>query len=219
MLKTFGTMLAADLSNWWIYVIVFLLLFIMFTVMFLASRYKRCPSDRILVIYGRVGKGESAKCIHGGGAFVWPLIQNYSFLSLTPMTISIPLQNALSMQNIRINVPSTFTVGISIDPAIMNNAAERLLRLPPREIEEMAKEIGFKEVEIDENVAKVSVVGIGMKTHTGVASKMFSTLAEAKINIQNISTSEIVISCIVDQKDGEKALKTLHAAFELDKED
>ncbi len=83
--------------------------------------------------------------------------------------------------------------------------------------EELAKEIGFKQVELDENVAKVSIVGIGMKTHTGVAAKMFNALAEAKVNIQNINTSEIVISCLIDQKDGELALKTLHAAFELDK--
>ncbi|HOW19905.1 MAG TPA: ACT domain-containing protein, partial [Phycisphaerae bacterium] len=55
------------------------------------------------------------------------------------------------------------------------------------------------------------------KTHTGVAAKMFSALAEAKVNIGNISTSEIVISCIVDRADAEKALKAVHAAFELDK--
>ncbi len=92
---------------------------ILFTIVFLASRYKRCPSDMILVVYGKVGKGKSANCIHGGGALVWPLIQDSAFLSLTPMTISIPLQGALSFQNIRINVPSTFTVGISTTPAIM----------------------------------------------------------------------------------------------------
>jgi len=85
--------------------------------------------------------------------------------------------------------------------------------------EEMAPEVGIKEVERDDSVAKVSIVGIGMKTHTGVASKMFAALSEAQINIQNISTSEIVISCIVDEKDGERALKVLHAAFGLDKSD
>lgn len=82
--------------------------------------------------------------------------------------------------------------------------------------EELAREIGFKQVELDENVAKVSIVGIGMKTHTGVAAKMFNALAEARVNIQNINTSEIVISCLIDQKDGDHALQTLHTAFELD---
>ena len=76
-------------------IFVFVSIFL-FLILFWASRYKRCPSDKILVIYGRVGKGQSAKCIHGGGAFIWPLIQGYSYMSLTPVTISIPLQNALS---------------------------------------------------------------------------------------------------------------------------
>ena len=93
------------------------------TVLYFVGRYKRCPSDKILVIYGKVDSGKSSKCMHGGGTIVWPIIQNYSFMSLTPMTISIPLQGALSQQNIRINVPSTFTVGISTQPEIMTNAA------------------------------------------------------------------------------------------------
>lgn len=105
------------------------------------NQYKRCPSNRILVIYGKVGGGRSAKCIHGGGAFVIPVIQDYQFLSLQPMPIEINLTGALSKQNIRVNVPSTFTVAISTDPAIMNNAAERLLGLDERQIKEQAQEI------------------------------------------------------------------------------
>ena len=93
------------------------------TALFLASRYKRCPSESILVVYGKVGTGRSAKCMHGGGTLVWPLIQDSEYLSLIPMTINIPLQNALSHQNIRIHVPSTFTVGISTEGPIMINAA------------------------------------------------------------------------------------------------
>jgi flotillin len=118
------------------------------TLMFLASRYKRCPSDKILVIYGKVGSGQASHCIHGGGALVWPLIQDYMYLSLTPMTIGIPLSKALSLQNIRINVPSTFTVGVSTEAEIMNNAAERLLHLNPGQIEEMAKEIIFGQLRL-----------------------------------------------------------------------
>ncbi len=72
---------------------------------------------------------------------VWPLVQEYKKISLTPMTISIPLDNALSLQNIRINVPSTFTVGVSTNPLIMANAAERLLHLTKDAIEAMAQEI------------------------------------------------------------------------------
>ncbi len=118
------------------------------TVLYLASRFKRCPSDKILVIYGRVDQGRSSRCMHGGGALIWPLIQDYQYLSLTPITISIPLQGALSLQNIRINVPSTFTVGVSTDPNIMTNAAERLLGLQQKAIEDMAKEIIFGQLRL-----------------------------------------------------------------------
>lgn len=116
--------------------------------LFLASRYKRCPSDQILVVYGSVGDEQASKCIHGGGTLVWPLIQDWAFLSLTPITMSIPLRNALSLQNIRIHVPSTFTVGISTNPVIMQNAAERLLGLAAAAVEEMASEIIFGQLRL-----------------------------------------------------------------------
>lgn len=135
------------LDFWTLPVAAFLIL-VVTTISFLASRYKRCPSDKILVVYGKVGAGQSANCIHGGGSFIWPLIQDYAYISLTPMTISIPLQKALSLQNIRINVPSTFTVGISTDPEVMTSAAERLLHLSQGQIEEMAKEIIFGQLRL-----------------------------------------------------------------------
>ena len=95
----------------WIIAIGALVVLLFSTILFLAGRYKRCPSDKILVIYGKVDEGRSSRCMHGGGALILPLVQDYSYLSLTPMTISIPLQGALSQQNIRINVPSTFHSG------------------------------------------------------------------------------------------------------------
>lgn len=134
--------------DFWILPITAFLILVISTITFLASRYKRCPSDKILVVYGKVGAGQSANCIHGGGALIWPLIQDYAYVSLTPMTISIPLQKALSLQNIRINVPSTFTVGISTEPEVMTSAAERLLHLSQTEIEEMAKEIIFGQLRL-----------------------------------------------------------------------
>ncbi|DAC69470.1 MAG TPA: flotillin family protein [Candidatus Poseidoniales archaeon] len=112
-----------------------------FGIILVATRYKRCASDEILVVYGRIRGGKASRCIHGGAVMVWPLIQEYKKISLIPMTISIPLDNALSLQNIRINVPSTFTVGVSTNPLIMNNAAERLLHLTKNDIEGMAQEI------------------------------------------------------------------------------
>jgi flotillin len=125
-----------------------LIIIVFFMIVYMASRYKRCPSDKILVVYGKVGTGRSARCIHGGGNMVWPIVQDYAFLGLTPMTIGIPLKNALSMQNIRIDVPSSFTVGVSTDPSIMTNAAERLLHLGSKEIEQMAGEIIFGQLRL-----------------------------------------------------------------------
>src|SRR5688572_30421984 len=128
--------------------VVSLVLVVFFTIIFLASRYKRCPSDKILVKYGKVGKGQSALCIHGGGSFIWPLFQDYTYMSLTPLTIPIPLTKALSLQNIRVNVPSTFTVGVSTEEVIMNNAAERLLNLAQDDVENMAREIIFGQLRL-----------------------------------------------------------------------
>lgn len=116
-------------------------LLLLFVAVYIATRYKRCPSNRVLVIYGKVGGQQAAKCMHGGGALVYPLIQDYAYLSLEPLTIDIELTSALSKKNIRVNVPSTFTIGISTTPDIMNNAAERLLGLGDREIAAQARDI------------------------------------------------------------------------------
>ncbi len=110
------------------------------------SRYRKCPSDKVLVIYGKVGSDNngqtrSAKCIHGGAAFIVPIIQSYQYMDLTPISINVDLRNALSKQNIRVDVPSRFTVGISTEMGIMQNAAERLLGLKMNEIQELAKDI------------------------------------------------------------------------------
>ena len=113
----------------------------------LIKRYKRCPSDKILVVYGKTGGG-SAKCIHGGGAFIWPIIQDYSYLSLIPISIEANLTNALSKQNIRVDVPSKFTVGISTDQDSMGNAAERLLGLTSDQIQELARDILFGQLRL-----------------------------------------------------------------------
>lgn len=133
-------------------VIVVVLIFFSLLLAFL-SRYKKCPSDKIMVIYGKVGKSKdgtarSAKCIHGGASFVWPVVQSYKFLDLTPMSIQVDLMNALSRQNIRIDVPSRFTVGISTEPGVMQNAAERLLGLRLADIQELAKDIIFGQLRL-----------------------------------------------------------------------
>ncbi|MGB1759943.1 MAG: flotillin family protein [Verrucomicrobiales bacterium] len=115
---------------------------------FFFSRYQKCPSDRILVIYGKTGKGQSSRCLHGGASFVWPVIQAFEYLDLTPIPIDIPLEGALSKQNIRVNTPSTFTVGISTDPAVMSNAAERLLGLQLTQVRDLARDIIFGQMRV-----------------------------------------------------------------------
>ncbi len=117
------------------------------------TRYRKCPSDKIMVIYGKVGRNKdgssrSATCVHGGARFIWPVFQAVEYLDLTPISIPVDLQNALSRQNIRIDVPSRFTVGISTEPGIMQNAAERLLGLKLNEIQELSKDIIFGQLRL-----------------------------------------------------------------------
>ena len=136
-----------------IYLICAILLVVVAFVAWICSRYKKCPSDKIMVIYGQVGTNKdgtqrSAKCIHGGAAFVWPVFQAYEYLDLTPMSIPVDLTNALSHQNIRVDVPSRFTVGISTDVGVMQNAAERLLGLQLSEIQELSKDIIFGQLRL-----------------------------------------------------------------------
>jgi flotillin len=122
-------------------VVASIVLLVLFLFTMLVRQYRRCPSNRILVVYGKVSGQRAARCLHGGGTFIVPLLQSYAYLNLEPMTIEIDLAAALSKKNIRVNVPSTFTIGISTEPDIMNNAAERLLGLNEAEVAAQARDI------------------------------------------------------------------------------
>lgn len=167
------------------------------TLMFIISRYKRCPSDRIMVIYGNVGSGKdgaalSAKCIHGGAAFVWPIIQAYEFLDLTPMSISVDLKNALSRQNIRIDVPSSFTVGISTETGVMQNAAERLLGLKLQQIQDLAKDIIFGQLRLV--IATMDIEEINTdrdKFLEAVSSNVETELKKIGLRLINVNVTDI----------------------------
>jgi flotillin len=185
----------------------------MATVLILASRYKRCPSDQILVIYGKVAQGRSSRCMHGGGIFVWPLIQDYAYLSLTPITISIPLQGALSFQNIRINVPSTFTVGISTDPNIMTNAAERLLGIPSQKIEDMAKEIIFGQLRL--TVASLTIEQINQDRESFLEA--IRKNVEPELNKIGLYLINVNITDITDESDYIESIGKKAAAEALNK--
>ncbi len=130
-----------------IYLGIGIVVFIFITTLVIASRYRKCPADRILVVYGKTGQG-SAKCIHGGATFVWPVIQDYGFLSLRPLQIEVNLNNALCKQNIRISVPSIFTVAVSTNPATMRNAAERLFGTTPEYMAGLVKDIAFGQLRL-----------------------------------------------------------------------
>ncbi|OEK09730.1 flotillin [Flavivirga aquatica] len=168
-------------------------LFIFLFFIILVKRYKRCPSDRILVVYGKVGGGESAKCIHGGAAFILPVIQDYEFLDLTPISIEVNLINALSKQNIRVNVPSRFTIGVSTEPGIMQNAAERLLGLGQNQIQELAQEIIFGQLRLV--VASMDIEEINSdrdKFLTNISKSVESELKKVGLKLINVNITDIV---------------------------
>lgn len=134
-------------------VIVIVVLIAFMILLTVAVRYKTCPPDKILIIYGKIspnpdGTYRSAKCVHGGASFVMPFFQKYTFMDLTPLAISVDLKSALSKQNIRIDVPSIFTVGVSTDPGIMQNAAERLRMLSLQQISDLARDIIFGQLRL-----------------------------------------------------------------------
>ena len=165
-------------------------LFVTFTA--ILSRYKRCPSDKILVIYGKTGKNTSAKCIHGGASFVWPVFQSYSFLDLTPISIECNLQNALSKQNIRVDVPCRFTVGISTEPDNMTNASERLLGLSTDDIRNIATDILFGQLRLV--IATMDIEEINSdrdKFLANVSTNVEAELRKIGLKLINVNVTDI----------------------------
>jgi flotillin len=166
-----------------------LLAFLMLT--WLVSRYKRCPSDKILVIYGRTGRG-SAKTLAGGAAFVWPVIQDYAYLDLSPISIDVDLRGALSRQNIRVSVPSRFTVAISNEDGVTLNAAERLLGRTMDEIRDIAKDIIFGQLRL--SVATMDIEEINAdrdKFLANVAGNVGSELKKIGLTLINVNVTDI----------------------------
>ena len=157
----------------------------------LISRYKRCPSDKILVIYGKTG-GSSARCVHGGGAFIWPVIQDYAFLDLKPLSIEANLTNALSRQNIRVDVPCRFTIAISTEPDSMNTAAERLLGFSHEQIQELAKDILFGQLRLV--IATMTIEEINSdrdKFLDNISRNVDSELRKIGLKLINVNVTDI----------------------------
>ncbi|MFC6267545.1 flotillin family protein [Frigoriflavimonas asaccharolytica] len=161
------------------------------TILALISRYKRCPSDKVLVIYGKTG-GTSAKCIHGGGAFIWPVIQDYAYLDLKPISIEANLTNALSKQNIRVDVPCRFTIAISTESDSMGNAAERLLGLTTEQIQELSKDILFGQLRLV--VAMMTIEEINSdrdKFLENIAKNVDNELKKIGLKLINVNVTDI----------------------------
>src|SRR5690554_493117 len=187
------------ISSGGIFGIIFAIVVIVFSVLvFIVSRIKKCPSDKIMVIYGKVGKNadgtsKPALCIHGGAKFVYPFIQSYAFLDLTPISFNVDLKSALSKQNIRVNVPSRFTIGISTEPGIMQNAAERLLGQGLEQIQELAKEIIFGQLRLV--VASMDIEEINNdrdKFLTNISNSVESELKKVGLKLINVNITDIV---------------------------
>lgn len=170
--------------------IIIAVLFVTFTA--ILNRYKRCPSDKVLVIYGKTGKTASAKCIHGGASFVWPVFQSYAFLDLTPISIECNLTNALSKQNIRVDVPCRFTVGISTEPDSMTNAAERLLGLSIDNIQSIATDILFGQLRLV--IATMDIEEINSdrdKFLANVSANVEAELRKIGLKLINVNVTDI----------------------------
>ncbi|MBR4212957.1 MAG: flotillin family protein [Bacteroidales bacterium] len=177
------------MSLYLILIIVFVL-FVTFAA--ILKRYRRCPSDKILVIYGKTGRKSSAKCIHGGAAFIWPVFQSYSYLDLTPISIECNLTNALSKQNIRVDVPCRFTVGISTESDSMTNAAERLLGLNTEDIRSIATDILFGQLRLV--IATMDIEEINAdrdKFLANVSTNVEAELRKIGLKLINVNVTDI----------------------------
>ncbi len=180
-----------------LYLIVAIAAVLFVTFAAILSRYKRCPSDKILVVYGKTGKNatggvSSARCIHGGAAFIWPVFQSYAFLDLTPISIECNLTNALSKQNIRVDVPCRFTVGISTESDSMTNAAERLLGQRLENIQDLAKDILFGQLRLV--IATMDIEEINSdrdKFLANVSANVEAELRKIGLKLINVNVTDI----------------------------
>ena len=165
---------------------------IVLTIVGILSRYRKCKSDEVLVVYGKTGDKKSAKLYHGGAAFVWPIIQGYSFLNMKPMQIDCKLTGAISKQNIRVDVPTTITVAVSTEPEVMQNAAERLLRLNIEAQQELIKDVVYGQMRLV--IADMTIEQLNSDRDTFLENcrkNIDSELKKFGLYLMNINISDI----------------------------
>ncbi len=211
--------LALDLggSNANVITVVFIALVLFSFIILLVKRYKRCPSNKILVVYGKVGGGGASNTIHGGGAFIIPLIQDYDYLDLEPLQIEIPLRGALSIENIRVNVPSIFTVAIGTEPAVMSNAAIRLLGLREQDIQAQARDIIFGQLR--QVIASMQIEEINRDRDSfleRIQSSLEPELKKIGLVLINVNITDITDESGYIEAIGRKAAATAIQQAEID---
>ncbi|MEN1680922.1 MAG: SPFH domain-containing protein, partial [Planctomycetota bacterium] len=182
-----------DKLMWPAIIMVAIAFFVVFAIGIVKSIYKKCSSNQILVKYGMfVGGGKTARTIHGGATYVIPAVQGFRYLSLDPIQIEIPLRGALSIENIRVNVPSVFTVAIGTTPEVMNNAAIRLLELTTSEIQKQAEEIIFGQLR--QVVASMGIEDINRDRDaflTHIQNSVEPELAKIGLVLINVNITDI----------------------------
>jgi flotillin len=110
-------------------------------IVFFTQRFTRCPSNRVLVIYGKVADGKPAQCLHGGATMVWPVIQDYDYLSLEPIAVEVRIDDAVAHDRSRLTVTANYVVAIGTDEQSLQHAAARLLGMPQEKVQAAAREI------------------------------------------------------------------------------
>lgn len=158
----------------------------------LLKRYKRCPSDKLLVVYGKTKGGQASEVMHGGAKFIMPIIQDYEFLSLKPMAMEIDLRGALSNQNIRVDVPASVTISISNQDGVMQNAANHLLGLSAEAIKEQASDIIFGQMR--QVISNMSIEQINTDRDTfleNIQTNLTTELSKIGLKLINVNVKDI----------------------------
>ena len=205
------------IGGWTTLGIAAIILFGLIFFLMIAKQYKRCPSNKVLVIYGRVKSGTSAKCMHGGGAFVMPLVQSYDYLQLDPIQIEVPLRGALSIENIRVNVPSVFTVAIGTENHVMQNAAMRLLGLSTKDIMKQAEDIIFGQLR--QVIASMGIEDINRdrdKFLENIQTSLEGELMKIGLVLINVNITDITDESCYIEAIGRKAASEAIQQAEID---
>lgn len=169
-----------------------MILVVIATIWGILSRFRKCPSNQALVVYGRTGGHTSSKVYIGGAAFIWPVLQGYDFLSLKPIHITCDIDKALSKEKIRITLPTVFTVAISTKPDIIQNAAIRLLGLDSAGINKVVQEIVYGQIRDIIAVMDINEINSNRdKFQAQVREKIESELIKVGLDLLNVNFKDI----------------------------